>query len=89
MASKKRNLNERTSHEEKVSRIIKYLENHVDKGGGKLTLQDICNGCGIVNNGHSGNAILEVCENYSQWTIIHRIEIGVAGRVRYEIEVTA
>lgn len=84
---KKRNVNERVTHAEKVARITAYLENHVDKGGGRLTLQQICDGCGIVNNGHSGTAINAVCEQFSQWIVVHHIEIPVGGRVRYELEV--
>lgn len=84
---KKRNFNERTSLVEKIARVEKYMANLYERGGGRVTLKQICDSCAIVNNGHSGNAIMTVCERYSKWTIKHYIEIGVGGQVRYEIEV--
>lgn len=88
MANKrKRNLNERTSMDEKIARVEKYMANLYERGGGRVTLKQICDSCGIVNNGHSGDAIMTVCERYSKWTITHHIEIKVGGMVRYEIEV--
>lgn len=87
MRQKKRNFNDRVSHEEKVARIEKFMANLYEKGGGRVTLKEICDSCGIVNNGHSGNAVMDVCERYSKWTIIHHIEIGIGSRVRYELEV--
>lgn len=85
---KKRNFNDRVSHEEKKARVVEYFANHVEKGGGTLTLKEICDGCCISNNGHSGTAILEVCDEYKKFAYVHKIEIGVADRVRYEILVT-
>jgi hypothetical protein len=87
MRQKKRNFNDRTSLEEKIARVEKYMANLYEKGGGRVTLRQICDACSIPNNGHSGNAIMLVCERYSKWTIKHFIEIGIGGRVRYEIEV--
>jgi len=84
---KKRNFNDRVSHDEKVARIEKYMANLYDKGGGRVTLKQICESCSISNNGHSGDAIMVVCERYSEWTILHHIEIGIGSSVRYEIEI--
>jgi len=67
--------------------VVEFFAKHVERGGGAVTLQQICDSCAIVNNGHSGNAIMQVVDEYKQWMFIHHIEIGVAGRVRYEIEV--
>jgi len=76
----------RVTHEEKMDRIQDYFANMVAQKRTTTTLADICNGCDIPNNGHSGTAIMAVCDRFRGATILHKIEIGVGGRVRYEIE---
>jgi len=76
----------RVTHEEKMGRVQDYFANMVALGELTATFAEICDGCNIPNNGHSGNAIMAVCELFREATVIHKIEIHVGGRVRYVIE---
>lgn len=75
------------TYSEKYVRVVDYFGDHVDKKGGVLTVQKICNDCAMPYNGHTLMAIMAVCHEYKDQVTLSKIETGVAGRTRYEIEV--
>lgn len=77
---------QRITHEEKMGRVQDYFANMLENGIYITTMAQICHNCHLPNNGHTGTAIMAVCENFKEATILHKIEIKIGGRVRYEIE---
>lgn len=76
----------RITHAEKMERVQDYFANMLANEIYITTLAEICNACHLPNNGHTGDAVMRVCEVFKEATIIHRVEIKIGGRVRYDIE---
>lgn len=76
----------RVTRSEKMERIQDYFANMLANKIYVTNLAQICHNCHLPNNGHTGDAVMAVCDQFAEATIVHTIRIGIGMRTRYDIE---